>query len=328
MEQIDLNGLWRLTGSGPGVGDAQGWHRTGVPAGQCIPARVPGDVHLDLLRAGRIAEPLFGRNALDCQWVEAYDWWYSRAVVVNDAFLDQADRVELHAAGLDLTAKIWLNGQNIGCHNNQFIPATFDVTDTIRPGENLLVARLDVGLRSAPNDRRRYVHITSLPPSGLPRMWMRKAQFSFGWDWAPRLLTCGIWRPVSLRAYRGLAIRDVFLSSHLENGAARLKVQMEVESFFSAATKARFSLLLHRTPTAGERPAHEGAIEVAQPVVASSHRRTLTLPFLHRGIAGRPGAGSLRDPVRNPRDSPGTGATAGRRGHLFHHPGERPARVL
>jgi len=261
MKQIDLNGLWQLTGSGPGVGDAQGWHQTGVPAGQSIPARVPGDVHLDLLRAGRIAEPLFGRNTLDCQWVETCDWWYSRAVAVDDTFLDQADRVELHAAGLDLTTKMWLNGQTVGCHNNQFIPATFDVTEAIRPGENLLVARLDVGVRSAPNDRRRYAHITSLPPSGLPRMWMRKAQFSFGWDWAPRLLTCGIWRPVSLRAYRGLAIRDVFLSSYLENGAARLKVQMEVESFFSAATKACLSLLLHRTPMASETPAHEGAIE-------------------------------------------------------------------
>ena len=126
MEHIDLNGLWQLAESGPGVGDAQGWHRTGVPDNQSITARVPGDVHLDLLRAGRITEPLFGRNALDCQWVEACDWWYSRAVVVDDAFLDQADRVELHAAGLDLTAKIWLNGQTIGCHYNQFIPVTFD----------------------------------------------------------------------------------------------------------------------------------------------------------------------------------------------------------
>jgi len=229
--QIDLGGTWQLGESAPGAGDAQGWYRTGVPVEQAIPAQVPGDVHLDLLRAGRIAEPLVGKNALDCLWVEARDWWYSRTFTVDDVSLAQADRVELHAAGLDLTAEVWLNGEPVGQHNNQFIPATFDVTDVVHAGENLLVVRLDVGLRAAPSDRRRYVHISGLPACGLPRMWMRKAQFSFGWDWAPRLLTCGIWRPITLRAYQRLALRDVFLTSHLEDGAARVAVQAEIESF-------------------------------------------------------------------------------------------------
>ncbi len=255
MKQIELNGLWQLGESAPGAGDAQGWYRTGVPADQAIPAQVPGDVHLDLLRDGRIAEPLFGKNALDCRWVEARDWWYSRSFTVDDVFLADTDRVELHAAGLDLTAEIWLNGQPVGHHNNQFIPATFDVTDAVRPGENLLVVRLDVGLRAAPSDRRRYVHISSLPASGLPRMWMRKAQFSFGWDWAPRLLTCGIWRPIALRAYQCLAIRDVFLASHLdgagtplgstqEDETARVRVQAEIESFAEDEHVTRLTLEL------------------------------------------------------------------------------------
>jgi beta-mannosidase len=228
---MDLNGVWQLGESAPGAGDAQGWQRTGVPAEHAIPAQVPGDVHLDLLHAGRINEPLFGKNALDCRWVEARDWWYSRTVTIDGPFLSDADRIELHAAGLDLTAEMWLNGQSIGGHNNQFIPATFDVTDILRPGDNLLVARLDVGLRSAPNDRQRYVHISGLPACGLPRMWMRKAQFSFGWDWAPRLLTCGIWRPIALRAYQRLAVRDVFLAPHLDAEVARIRIQAEIESF-------------------------------------------------------------------------------------------------
>jgi beta-mannosidase len=244
MKQLDLNGLWQLGESAPGAGDAQGWYRTGVPADQVVPAQVPGDVHLDLLRAGRIAEPLYGKNVLDCRWVEARDWWYSRTFTVDDALLNNTDRVELHADGLDLTAEIWLNGQPVGHHNNQFTPATFDVTDAVRPGENLLVVRLDVGLQAAPSDRRRYVHISSLPASGLPRMWMRKAQFSFGWDWAPRLLTCGIWRPVALRTYKRLAIRDVFLASHLENGTARVRVQAEIESFAESAQVVRLALEL------------------------------------------------------------------------------------
>jgi beta-mannosidase len=245
MKEIDLNGEWRLAGCAPGAGDAQGWAYAGVPADMAIPAQVPGDVHLDLLRAGRIEDPLFGKNSLDCRWIEARDWWYCRTFTVDESLLEEPGNVELHAAGLDLTAEIWLNGQHVGGHNNQFVPATFDVTSVVRPGENLLVVRLDVGLQAAPSDRRRYVHISSLPASGLPRMWMRKAQFCFGWDWAPRLLTCGIWRPITLRFQEQVAIRDVaIVSDLLPSGAARLRVKAELESFAGAARAAHVRMEL------------------------------------------------------------------------------------
>jgi beta-mannosidase len=244
MQRINLDGIWQLGESGPGAGDAQGWQRSGVPEGVAIRAQVPGDVHLDLLRAGRIAEPLVGKHALDCRWVEARDWWYSRAFVVDASFLEGADRVELHAAGLDLTAEVWLNGEHVGSHNNQFVPAIFDVTQLLHAGDNLLVIRLDVGLQAASADRRRYVHISSLPASGLPRMWMRKAQFSFGWDWAPRLLTCGIWRPIALVAHKQLAIRDVFLSTRLVDGAACIPVRAEIESFAEGESFVTLNLQL------------------------------------------------------------------------------------
>ena len=39
------------------------------------------------------------------------------------------------------------------------------------------------------------------------RVFMRKAQFGFGWDWGPRLPTVGIWRPVELRRERRAACR-------------------------------------------------------------------------------------------------------------------------
>lgn len=231
MKQIDLNGLWQLCQSAPGAGDAQRWYQAGIPTGLAIQAQVPGDVHLDLIRAGCIKEPLFGKNVFDCQWVEACDWWYMRTFTVEKNFLAQSDQIELYASGLDLTAQIWLNGEFVGSHNNQFIPAAFNVSDIIRPGENMLVIRMDVGLQAAPNDRRRYIHISDLPASGLPRMWMRKAQFSFGWDWAPRLLTCGIWRPIFLRSYKQIAIRSVYIVPHLETKTAIISIQIEIESF-------------------------------------------------------------------------------------------------
>ncbi|MEW5816740.1 MAG: glycoside hydrolase family 2 protein, partial [Spirochaetota bacterium] len=101
--------------------------------------------------------------------------------------------------------------------------------------DNLLVVRVDTGIRSAwtKQDNHKYPHISSLKDTGFPRMWVRKAQFTFGWDWAPALLTCGIWRSVELRSYRDIAIRSVYLSYQLENDQARVKVQADLESFAS-----------------------------------------------------------------------------------------------
>lgn len=34
-----------------------------------------------------------------------------------------------------------------------------------------------------------------------PRAYVRKAQYHFGWDWGPKLTTCGIWKTPRLEAY-------------------------------------------------------------------------------------------------------------------------------
>lgn len=39
----------------------------------------------------------------------------------------------------------------------------------------------------------------------------RKAGYHYGWDWGPRLVTSGIWRPVLLEAWDDLRIENVFI---------------------------------------------------------------------------------------------------------------------
>ena len=41
-------------------------------------------------------------------------------------------------------------------------------------------------------------------------VFVRKAGYHFGWDWGPRLVTSGIWRPVTLEAWNDARINDVF----------------------------------------------------------------------------------------------------------------------
>jgi beta-mannosidase len=232
MLRLDLDGRWELAWCEPGEGEEQGWPERGLPRDRRVQACVPGDVHLDLVEAGFIGEPTFGLNARDCVWMEAKDWWYSRTFVLLPGQI--GDRVELHFAGLDTTADIWLNGRRAGSSNNAHVPHAFDVTGAVRPGLNLLVLRLDPGMRATEGkDLRSYQMHTSA--NDEQRMWIRKPQFAFGWDWAPRLVTCGIWRSVALCSYRGAALRDVCLRTGLlADGSAHVEVLADVESFAEA----------------------------------------------------------------------------------------------
>ena len=43
---------------------------------QWLPARVPGDVHADLIAAGRIPPVETPEGITASAWVDDYDWWY------------------------------------------------------------------------------------------------------------------------------------------------------------------------------------------------------------------------------------------------------------
>jgi beta-mannosidase len=76
-------------------------------------------------------------------------------------------------------------------------------------------------------------------PVGLERcrVFARKAQYSFGWDWGPKLATSGIWQPIRLECHRYLRIEDLFPDVHLEGDLERARVaaRVEVEKFSNVA---------------------------------------------------------------------------------------------
>jgi beta-mannosidase len=242
VQRIDLNGIWALRYCDPGEGERLGWPE-GAGDKEFVAARVPGDVHVDLAEAGVIEEPLHGRNARDCAWMEGKDWWYAREFEVPSSSL--GERVELHFAGLDTTADVWVNGRHVGAHDNMFVPIVLDVTGVVREGPNLVVVRVDVGLRTAEGRPVGKYGAMGTSASDTPRMWIRKAQFTFRWDWAPRLLTCGIWRGVELRSYDRVALRDVCLRTSLRpGGEARVEALLEVENLTDVETPTQASVFL------------------------------------------------------------------------------------
>ena len=57
----------------------------------------------------------------------------------------------------------------------------------------------------------------------------RKAPYQFGWDWGPRFVTSGIWRPVYLEAWDKARVEDLhILQKQVTAEAARLTAEVEV----------------------------------------------------------------------------------------------------
>jgi beta-mannosidase len=266
---------FELAATGREVVDPEGLAR--LAELEWLPALVPGGVHESLLAAGRIEHPYFGDNAHGVRWVEERTWWY-RARFAGPA-AGGGERVLLDFHGLDTVASIWLNGAHLGDHASQFRPASFDVTGQLRE-QNELVLRFSPPLQDlrAPESIINSAAILKdivgsamspgdsddgggeSPPgvlSGdLALTLRRKGTFSWGWDFAPRLPSIGIWLPVELRvqsraALDGHHIRAVAVDAQART--ARVEVDVDVDAF---AHPEPLTALLALTSPTGRRTTH------------------------------------------------------------------------
>lgn len=241
---MDLNHNWKLQDFAPSEGKGAGAHLPEHDDSAWIPVEVPGDVHTALIMAGRIEDPFYSTNELACRWIEDREWWYRTTFTPEAPEPNTVERLTFH--GLDTFAAVYLNGEPVGEHANMFRAATFDVTGLLKHGEpNTLAVRFD-----PPLDR---VEGKPLPEHSWgrnqERIWMRKAQFGYGWDWGPRLPTVGIWREVELNRHQIARIASVRFQTELldpDSEWAQVAVTVEVERLTnrSAPLSARVILSL------------------------------------------------------------------------------------
>lgn len=162
-----------------------------------IPARVPGNVHLDLVDAGIIADPFGRRYEWGCQWVDETDWEYTRTITWNGGLSRQVILFE----GIDTVADVFLNDHGLGHVDNHFVPHEFDVTGHLLPGKNVLSVRIASPVRTGMGRREVWIEQHGLAPDTVffdERSFVRKPAYASGWDWGPRLIGAGLFAPVWL----------------------------------------------------------------------------------------------------------------------------------
>ncbi|HET9141825.1 glycosyl hydrolase 2 galactose-binding domain-containing protein [Actinophytocola sp.] len=175
-----------------------GWTvtRADPPDSPALPAVVPGCVHTDLLAAGIIPDPYLDANEDTLGWIGRTDWIYRTGF---DWAPGGAERTDLVCAGLDTVATLTVNGAELGRTANMHRSYRFDLRPHLRPGANELSIRFDSAHRYAEALRDTLGDRPGAYPE--PFNFIRKMACNFGWDWGPRLVTAGIWRPIGLHAW-------------------------------------------------------------------------------------------------------------------------------
>ncbi|WP_425603390.1 beta-mannosidase [Luteimonas endophytica] len=242
-------------------------------------AKVPGTVHTDLLAHGVIPDPYVGAPEAGLQWIGLADWEYRATFDVPRAALD-ATRSDLVFEGLDTFAEVHLNGERVLEADNAFRTWRVPVQGRLRPGGNTLrvvlrspIARLLPRVQAMPH------RIAGNYPSpygdepndAMTANFVRKPGYHYGWDWGPRYVTAGVWKPVRLQAWRDARLDDLQLR---QDHVAEDRAQLTAIATLDAARAGDYTLRLWQVAPDGERslaaertvPLANGVSEIAQTV--------------------------------------------------------------
>ncbi|MGE5680734.1 MAG: glycoside hydrolase family 2 protein, partial [Bacillota bacterium] len=207
---------------------------------QWYDASIPGTIHTDLFNSGIIAEPFYADNELHLQWIDQCDWIYKLNFDLPKDF-DKDKPVFLVFEGLDTIADIFLNSSSIASTDNMFRSYRFDITSKLKAKGN----SLEVLFTSPVKYARRLEEKHGRLPVALrsERVYIRKAQYSFGWDWGPCFITSGIWRSVYLMQRTDTSIEKIsFETIQASGNEAVSKVVIGLNQKPSKGCKLKVSL--------------------------------------------------------------------------------------
>lgn len=187
-------------------------------------ATIPGTVHTDLFKNQLIPDPFFGNNEKQLQWIENENWEYETHFTISESELKNQN-IDLEFEGLDTYATVFLNGKVVLEANNMFRKWTITAKSNLKIGSN----HLKVVFHSAVQKGKEAAKKLSYTLPEKERVFVRKAQYQFGWDWGPRFVTAGIWKKVQLKFWNSAKIENIKYSQiELNDKKAILEFTTEI----------------------------------------------------------------------------------------------------
>ncbi len=254
-----------------------GWQFRQAHVGKWLSASVPGSVHTDLMAHKLIEDPFYRNNEPTVQWIDKINWEYAITFQPAEAIL-AANNQQLVFHGLDTWCDVFLNGEKIASPNNMFRTWKVDVKGKLKKDDNTLLIRFYSPITKGLEEMEKYGLI--LPASNdysqfggmgdvRVSVFTRKAPYHFGWDWGPRLVPSGIWKPVVLEGWNGMKIENSFIR---QPEVTKKQARLEAEINFLAETAS---------PVEAE-VWHKNKLVAKKAVTAHAGNNQVSLPFTVR----------------------------------------------
>ena len=183
----------------------ENWTVSSAHGMQSYPATVPGNIFSDLMDNEIIEDPFVGENEYKVQWISDSIWVYKSTFNLPKSVLNK-QYITLNFDGLDTYATVQLNGKSLIKTNNAFRNYTVPIKGLIK-SENVIDIRFNP-TSIHENNAKAKLNVTM--PEGN-RIFTRKAQFQYGWDWGPVLNTSGIWKDIYVKAWNMAALDHIYL---------------------------------------------------------------------------------------------------------------------
>ncbi len=195
-----------------------------------LPAQVPGHIHTDLMANSLIPDPFERAFEAGVQWVDEAEWSYRTTFTwsADEALPTRLLRFE----GLDTICEIFLNGDKIASHDNMFVPLEVDVTNLLVEGVNTL--QIDFKSAVIEGEARQSEYFTKYGmrwdmKNFEERAFVRKAQYMYGWDWGPRLVSCGIWKPIQLVEFAFRVTNAHIVTTPIDEEQWKVEITLETQ---------------------------------------------------------------------------------------------------
>ncbi|MDD2636165.1 MAG: glycoside hydrolase family 2 TIM barrel-domain containing protein [Bacteroidales bacterium] len=208
------------------------WEFYYSPTNQWYAASVPGNIHTDLFTNNLIDNPFYAHED-SLSWISETEWHYRKQFSIAKLFYNR--NLEIVFDGIDTHCDVILNGDTIGRTSNMYRQWVFPITDSIKKEDNEI--ELVFYPSSQVNATKADIQGYAIPDD---RVFTRKAPYQYGWDWAPKLETCGIYKDVYINSWEKLRVLNINIESKFIADTMAImtaNIELESENFYNGNVK-------------------------------------------------------------------------------------------
>ena len=217
MSRVCLNHGWSLREEPLSYGKVMAGWVSCKSGGWYENLKLPLDVHMPLIDAGVIKDPVLADYCFDSEWIEKRSWWFKNTFTIDTVY----PVMELVIESLDIHGDVFLNGSYLGHQASAHYPFRREVSEYINQGENILLVRLTSGLEYVSDNDLAEIDFAVCTEAAngcdergdMRRAVLRKPTYVYGWDWCPRIGTVAIGKNAYIECHREAAIRSVSLET-------------------------------------------------------------------------------------------------------------------